>query len=591
MRSFRFVWSLVGVAAAGLLSVGAKRGSSGICDALCGGKLFVIVVGVNNDGGMWHATTAESDTKLLAARLSHRADNRTRIDSLIRAGNADEVAVLRSAAAALGNPADTISPMQMAVLAGPRATLPEIRSAFEAVVRKARAKDTFIFFFGGVSRSAKSPDGHEHYLAVGGMTNFLDDAELRQKGVSGPQLRQWLDNIAASQQLILLEAGDMREFLPEFVASIVDSRPTVAQLSKRNRIVVAPRVYGREGHYGPQETSAGALAYAISSMDPPIVDLFWEAEATERALRLQTAPIGGDYLRVFYERDFLDLYSRIAAGRNQTRGVGDDPPPRDTTPKQHGRHVALLVASDTYDASRLWAPLPNPVRDARAIAEELALNFGFDTTLLVNPSLDQIFAELLELKKLTYGKQDELLIFFAGHGLYNEPMKMGYLVARNSKPLEDDKFLNQSYLPHNMLENLVSGIETEHTLLVLDACFGGTFSDPLKGAGSRGDQYEDVDRNTLIDRKLKLRSRVYLTSGGKEYVPDGRPGAHSPFARKFLEALREASSTNHILTMARLRASVEGLKPEPRSGEFGNNEPGGDFLFIPTATGKSAIAR
>jgi hypothetical protein len=594
MTSLRFARILIGVTAAAIVSVGATHRGSGPaprCDAksFCG-RLFVIVVGVDNNDSIWLARAAVSDTRLLAARLSHGFAGRKKIDSLIRAGmNQDEV--VRISGVALRNSGDTLSSLQMAVLAGPQATLPNIRSAFEAVIRKARSGDAFIFSFGGVSRSVKGPAGDEHYLAVGGLTSFLDDAELKQKGLSGPQLRQWLDNIAASRQLILLEAGDMREFLPEFVASIVDSRPTVAQLSRRDRIIVSPKAYGSEWTFG-RDTIAGVLGYLVSTSERPILDLILSTKrsAAEGDFRRLADSLTRqtDYLRVFYERDFLHLYSRVVAGRSQTRGVGDDRPPPDTaTSQRSGRHVALLVASDTYDASRLWGPLPNPVHDARTIAAELASNFGFDTTLLVNPSLDQVLERLVALKRLTYGPQDELLIFFAGHGLYDEPMRMGYLVARDSKPLDEDKFLNKSYLPHNTLENLVSGIDSNHTLLVIDACFGGTFSDPLRAAGSRSDLYEDVDRNTLIDRKLKVRSRVYLTSGGKEYVPDGRPGAHSPFARRFLAALREASSTNRVLTMARLRASVEELKPEPRSGEFGDNEPGGDFLFIPTPARKT----
>ena len=53
----------------------------------------------------------------------------------------------------------------------------------------------------------------------------------------------------------------------------------------------------------------------------------------------------------------------------------------------------------------------------------------------------------------------------------------------------------------------------------------------------------------FIERKKKYKTRLYLTSGGKEYVPDGRPGHHSPFARKFLEALRNYGGNDGILTV------------------------------------------
>ena len=35
-----------------------------------------------------------------------------------------------------------------------------------------------------------------------------------------------------------------------------------------------------------------------------------------------------------------------------------------------------------------------------------------------------------------------------------------------------------------------------------------------------------------------------------------------------------------ILTMNEILGYVEKVKPEPRAGEFGINEPGSDFVFI-----------
>jgi hypothetical protein len=71
-----------------------------------------------------------------------------------------------------------------------------------------------------------------------------------------------------------------------------------------------------------------------------------------------------------------------------------------------------------------------------------------------------------------------------------------------------------------------------------------------------------------------------LTSGAKEYVPDGRPGEHSPFVRKFLDALRNYGGEDKILTLEEISTYVERVNPQPRLGEFGANEPGSDFLFI-----------
>ncbi|TKB83069.1 MAG: hypothetical protein E8D43_15680 [Nitrospira sp.] len=85
----------------------------------------------------------------------------------------------------------------------------------------------------------------------------------------------------------------------------------------------------------------------------------------------------------------------------------------------------------------------------------------------------------------------------------------------------------------------------------------------------------------IKNRKIKYTSRRYLTSGGKEYVPDGRPGNHSPFARKLLEAFRSYGGQDGYLAIGKIKQYVEKVTPEPREGEFGSHAPGGDLVLLP----------
>ncbi len=94
------------------------------------------------------------------------------------------------------------------------------------------------------------------------------------------------------------------------------------------------------------------------------------------------------------------------------------------------------------------------------------------------------------------------------------------------------------------------------------------------------EQYADISTDEFVERKLKYKTRLYLTSGGKEYVPDGRPGFHSPFARRFIESLRHYGGADGVLTTSEIMQFVEKVNPQPRFGEFGNNEPGSDFILV-----------
>lgn len=169
------------------------------------------------------------------------------------------------------------------------------------------------------------------------------------------------------------------------------------------------------------------------------------------------------------------------------------------------------------------------------------------------------------------------MIYFAGHGEYDAVFQEGYVIASDSKMDDPAK---TSYLSHSNMRTIVNNIPCNHIFLIMDVCFGGTF-DPLIASSHRGaDLYAEVSPEKFVERKLKYKTRLYLTSGGKEYVPDGRPGHHSPFTRKFLEALRQYGGSDKILTVYEVLQFLDKVEPQPRFGEFGDNEPGSDFILI-----------
>ena len=237
---------------------------------------------------------------------------------------------------------------------------------------------------------------------------------------------------------------------------------------------------------------------------------------------------------------------------------------------------ALLFGTDEYDE---WSDLFNPVKDAQTIAQELEENYGFKTEVVLNATTSEIMAKLREYAKKSYQPNDQLFIFFAGHGQFDEIFTEGYLVGKDSKLNDPGK---TTYISHSTLRTVINNIPCNHILLTLDACFGGTFDPLVARSGSRGqdDIYADITRSEFIQRRLRFKTRKYITSGGKQYVADGKPGGHSPFARKFLQALRDYGGQDRILTLQELQGYLLTLRMEPHAGEFGDNEPGSDFVFV-----------
>lgn len=237
---------------------------------------------------------------------------------------------------------------------------------------------------------------------------------------------------------------------------------------------------------------------------------------------------------------------------------------------------ALLFATNVYDS---FSELVNPVLDANTIAAELSENYNVQTEIVNNATLTQTVEKIREYASKSYAENENLMIFFAGHGIYDEIFKEGYVISSDSRA---DDISKTSYLSHSNLRTMINNIGCKQIFLVMDVCFGGTFDPHLATASHRGamEMYADIPREQFIERKIKYKTRLYLTSGGKEYVPDGRSGFHSPFARRFIEALRKYGGEDGILTTNEILQYVEKVNPQPRFGEFGDNEPGSDFILI-----------
>jgi hypothetical protein len=236
---------------------------------------------------------------------------------------------------------------------------------------------------------------------------------------------------------------------------------------------------------------------------------------------------------------------------------------------------ALIFATDEYDH---WGDLVNPVFDSRTIANELKNTYGFKVDMLENGSQSDILKKIREYAEKKYKPLDQLFIFFAGHGNYDQTFGEGFVVTKESLVNDEAK---TTYLSHNRLRSIINNIQCEHIFLAMDVCFGGTFDAAL--ASSRGmdeETYKEQNTAEFITRKLTYKTRRFLTSGGKTYVSDGIPGKHSPFAKNFVEALRGRGGRDGILTLPELYTYVEKLKIQPRFGEFGDNAPGSDFVFV-----------
>jgi Caspase domain len=238
----------------------------------------------------------------------------------------------------------------------------------------------------------------------------------------------------------------------------------------------------------------------------------------------------------------------------------------------------VVIATDHYTK---WPGLSNPIFDAEAIARKLQENYGFTVEHLYDPTRDQLRKKLDELHARRFNDGDQLLVFIAGHGDYDETNDIGYLVFHET-PVGDPEHDQEMNLQE--LRQRIDTIKAKHIFLVMDSCFAGSL-DPALGGAVRG-QYDPIPLQTLRQRSADKTTRYFLTSGGKEYVPDGTPGNHSPFASLFITALDKADAPNGYLNLSQLPHYFERLATTTRAGNLGHNQEGADFFFVPISSTK-----
>ncbi len=161
------------------------------------------------------------------------------------------------------------------------------------------------------------------------------------------------------------------------------------------------------------------------------------------------------------------------------------------------RYYGLVIGIDNYRDPSI-PDLDNPVKDAKSIVESLTNHYTFEkenVILLKNPGRNEIIEELDGLRgKIT--PEDNLLIFYAGHGWWDSDANNGYWLPADSHRDEKTNWFRNSTLVDYLKE-----IHSKHTLLITDACFGGSIFQARSAFGSREKAYEkllEIYRHHLV---------------------------------------------------------------------------------------------
>jgi hypothetical protein len=235
------------------------------------------------------------------------------------------------------------------------------------------------------------------------------------------------------------------------------------------------------------------------------------------------------------------------------------------------RNFALLIGNEKYNDPDI-SELDEPVKDVTELYNTLTNDYNFDpgnVILLKNETKEKIIGTLHELRsKIT--PSDNLLIFYAGHGYWDEGMGVGYWL-----PKDASKNNPVNWIPNTDLTNYLEAIKTKHTLLIADACFSGGI---FKTRSAFSATY-------AVEMLYQLNSRKAITSGTLTVVPD-----RSVFFQYLLKNLKENTSeylsSEELFSKMRM-AVINNSENVPQFGTIQNvGDEGGDFIFIKRKPGK-----
>jgi hypothetical protein len=259
------------------------------------------------------------------------------------------------------------------------------------------------------------------------------------------------------------------------------------------------------------------------------------------------------------------------------------PPVTTAKPANGGRNHALLIAVQEYD-HRSVNRLDYPVGDAQQVERELTTRYTFEpqnVTTLKNPDRRTILDALDQLtEKLK--PEDNLLIFYAGHGQWDDQRKQGYWLPRDA--MRDRR---ADWISNSDLRDAIRGIKSRHILLISDACFAGGIFVTREAFGPASSAVAELEN---------LPSRTAMTSGAMTTVPD-----RSVFVEYLLKRLRD-NTEDRLPAMelfSRIRLPVinnspaqrDGSRPTPRYGTiFDVGDGGGDFIGCVPPTQRAIVS-
>jgi hypothetical protein len=248
------------------------------------------------------------------------------------------------------------------------------------------------------------------------------------------------------------------------------------------------------------------------------------------------------------------------------------------------RWKALLICCSDYGNGQ-FETLRTPPNDIRKLRDVLQSQYGFDVTLLdsAEATFKGIRAALKNLQE-TCKPEDNVLIYYAGHGFEDGASRAGYWLPTDARDTNEG-------LANVEIKDRIARLPARRVLLVSDSCFSGEFLTRRNISAGTAPFIQDSSKSVEVSVDLARNlnpSREIITSGNREPVQDAGVGYcadHSPFACALITALEKVplgaalSSTDlYVDVYGSLRSNPAYVQKPQRGTIEGHN--GGEFFLV-----------
>ncbi len=370
--------------------------------------------------------------------------------------------------------------------------------------------------------------------------------------------------LAGQREQILLERAALESERSGLAAARQDINARVADITRR------------EQQFASDLSQLEARSQALAQRERQMIELEYQAASErERADRA--------------ERQLADAEARLAQvsqviGGQRSLVPGSEIAPATPEPAMDidfGDYHALLIGNENYTDAN-WPDLQTPHEDVEQVGRILNDKYGFDVTILKDATRLEMLEAIDEVSS-RMDADDNLVIYFAGHGQYIDKRGRGFW-----EPVDSVAHKTRQSISFHQVNDVLSLTKAKKVLVIADSCYSGVLTRSI---------YTQVSEDAASDAKEQVfrqlasqRSRMAMTSGGEKPVADGLGNGHSMFARALMMSLEDNQRVvtgrdihANVFKLVMAKAVSVGFDQQPAYDEIPlTGHEGGDFLFVPT---------